>query len=89
MQSNPQVQEIPAENYQMQSTSAQNHNGNFKSTMNESNAQQQTFLTGDNGLVNEDARIEIRAENHLLAQTSFEAMGLDSRFIQALLVNSF
>ena len=36
------------------------------------------------GLVNEDANIEIQAENHLLAQTTFEAMNLDPRFINAL-----
>ena len=36
------------------------------------------------GLVNEDANIEIQAENHLLAQTTFEEMNLDPRFINAL-----
>lgn len=45
---------------------------------------QDTFLSGESGLVNEDAQLEIQAENRLLAQTSFEYMGLDPRFVKAL-----
>lgn len=45
---------------------------------------QSTFVSDNTGLINEDAKLEIQAENHLLAQSSFEYMGLDPRFIQAL-----
>ena len=45
---------------------------------------QNVYFSGDNGLVNEDAQLEIQAENRLLAQTSFEYMGLDPRFVKAL-----
>lgn len=60
-------------------------------SMNASNRQvdetvhpQRTFVSDNIGLTNEDAELEVQAENHLLAQSSFEYMGLDPRFIQAL-----
>lgn len=45
---------------------------------------QNTYLSEEPGLLNEDAKLEIQADDYLLAQTSFEYMGLDPRFVQAL-----
>ena len=50
----------------------------------EQKEKQNSFLTGDDGLVNEDTNLYITAENRLLAATSFEQMGLNPRFTEAL-----
>ena len=51
----------------------------------ESSQEKTTFNTDESGLVNEDAKLTITAENRLLAATAFENMGIDPRFIRALL----
>lgn len=55
----------------------------------EQKEKQNSFLTGDDGLVNEDTNLYITAENRLLAATSFEQMGLDPRFTEALYLSYF
>lgn len=55
-----------------------NTQGHEDFTRSDGNGVQQT------GLVNEDARLEVQAEDQLLAKTAFEEMGLDPRFVQAL-----
>jgi hypothetical protein len=50
-----------------------------------SSQEKATFNTDESGLVNEDAKLTITAENRLLAATAFENMGIDPRFIRALL----
>ena len=54
-----------------------------------SSQEKATFNTDEDGLVNEDAKLTITAENRLLAATAFENMGIDPRFIRALLLLSF
>ena len=50
----------------------------------ESSQEKATFNTDESGLVNEDTKLTITAENRLLAATAFENMGIDPRFIRAL-----
>ena len=67
----------------MKPTAAEFVPGNTKEAVDEKENAASTFEE-ESRLVGEDTRLLVTAENRLLAATSFEAMGLDPRFVKAL-----